>query len=335
MSATPSSSDNNAPGRMSLFDRLASLGNDILDVSKQRQTLLDDLATMKDAEQRMIQDEAQLTKSTQIATQKTESYYTKIKEMETDYQTIKDDLYRVTLARDSARHRRDDLKNHIAQERQAFFNESTDFQSTTKHLYLSAVSCGLEQACLQASIDVKGGLDNTSVYYHDCQELLLETIKADYDNLEDDPTTWTIDLEGEEEEMVKLYESYVANKALYDASNEQLIQAEAVKQTVAIRLKERRLQKKTLQCQMDKVFKDNEELELEILERQQLTEKVKQAKAALIRKSTYESDSLLFYIVSMQLFVGLSILTLAYSCTCTQSRFKTHTHKRSTRADSP
>jgi hypothetical protein len=86
---------------------------------------------------------------------------------------------------------------------------------------------------------------------------------------------------------------------------------------------------------MDKVFKDNEELELEILERQQLTEKVKQAKAALIRKSTYESDSLLFYIVSMQLFVGLSILTLAYSCTCTQSRFKTHTHKRSTRADSP
>jgi chromosome segregation ATPase len=265
--------------RMSLFNRYATLGDEASAMRKKREALQEDIESIKEKEMALLHEDNRLRRAAQNAQQSMKSFHDKIRDLEPEYQQVKDAVYQATAARDAARRRRNNLQNDIAQERLCFLESSVEFRASCKRLRASTFACGLEQAAIQAYMETNGV--DTSFY-----DELDGVLKIDHDDLEDDPATWNIDCH--DQDMTKQLETYLEKKELHDTASSKVCQAEIDKQTIWKQLNSRQAQEDNLQGQAERIAQDNADLEHQIQELMRMTAESEQKKAALLRRSKYD-----------------------------------------------
>jgi chromosome segregation ATPase len=276
MDSVPSSGAAESNLRMSLFSRYTSLGDETNAMRKKRDALQDELDKLNEDELAMVEQETDLKRMTEDAERGIQSFYAKKKEIEEDFDKAKEALHDATVDRDAARRRKENLDEHIAQGRQAFLKSSVEFRSACKRLGLSAASCGLVHASMQAFMASKG-LDD-SIYD------TLSDIAMDSDNLDDEPSTWKA-MDPNDKEMMTQMNIYLEKKAEHDNVQAELAKAESSKQFVRTRIDERESAKTSLKNQADKIANDNTELELQIKKMHRLITEVKEKTASIARRS--------------------------------------------------
>lgn len=268
-----------------ILNKYAGLGDAINDVRTQHDTLLEQLQTIQASQAQLIQQERQMQVATNKARDSITVWKDKLEKAENDYQAMQRSWHRAQWNKERAQQFLQTLHAQSDAQRQAFLDDSATFRQDCQRLRLTATVLGLEHAATQAHALVHQNGD-TSLFDGLDSAAKVGSLRDREDDLESDPLTWVIREEEDDDELLQeQLERYSSEKDKLTRAQQLLEEAQTKKQAAQDQVMAKQGRQQQLQGQLDRICKDNAELELQLEELQRETEEA-ELLAASFEKST-------------------------------------------------
>lgn len=198
----------------------------------------------------------------------------KVKKLQQEYHSAQTLLSVVSRDKENLDSKMGRWKEYKTEEYQCFLQESIDFQVKNKEMQVSANTSGLRLASISAAI-FADSRDPSDLYNFDstCLHQTQRLNDVHEWNAETDPTTWTIP-KGDAN-MLELFNKYQKEKTEFGKSEEELKIKIKMKIEVAEKSKTRSDKLQLLSKQLDRISKENIDLNIQVSEAQMLTEGAK------------------------------------------------------------
>jgi chromosome segregation ATPase len=264
---------------MNLWEKFSDMQRSIESSRQERDTLQQGLDACKEKQQVLQQNRRDEQQRCRAAEQQAAAFDQKVADMEYEYQTnAQPDFTAASLAKENVDVQRDRWKEYKTTEHQAFLDESHEFQSTCKRLRIKATMLGLNHAGIQAAAYARSGGDPTEAVVYDGldddddDDALMATHTLD-DSSKDDPSKWYMPLN--DFEFQELFTDYLQKKSQYESARDDLERSNARKHDCEEKESSRSHRTQMLQTQLDRISKDEMDLESQIHDLKQLTEEAK------------------------------------------------------------
>lgn len=276
-----SSSPDNALKRLTSYQNLSSdnsnLRNKIEELKKQLE--------LAQNERQKLENENAKRKS--IALQlsgKIRRWEELLKEKELVYEDEKRALEIASLEFESAKRDFDYFQANIKSQREQFLERSRVFREKCKQLRLEASMNGMEYACVQAWTNLHGvGCPS----HFDS----LDAIAHDDDDIDADPSAWKA-IDDNDDEMKEAMAMFLKEKRKFEEAKQEFDEAEENKERLVDRAEDGQHRKEQLVKQLQRIQKDNADLEEQIAQAARLGEEAKQKRLSRKFQLTFRSVTL-------------------------------------------
>ena len=267
----PSSDNNNNSAAMNLWQKFSDMQRSIEASRKERDDLQRQVDACQEEQQTLQRERRHERKRKRAADDEAAALDEKVAALQQQYQTVVlSARMEASLQKENALLQRERWKEYKAAVQQAFLEESREFRSTCKRLQVKAGMLGLRHAGIRAAVYAKGGEKEAAVY-HGLDQVTGVTSNTEQEATgQTDPSTWRVS--PDDDEMQEFLSLYSEKKSMFDAASSELENRNQQKQACVDKQESRSKRMEMLQKQLDRISKDNTDLESQIQDLNQLTE---------------------------------------------------------------